>query len=121
MLAANPPVYFRRNMEHLVAVARQQRVTPVLATFGYCPTCSDQPTVSSPEFISALEEFNGVVRTVGKKMDAPVFDYARVAPQEPDCYTDGYHTTEEGSRRMAGLFARYLIRQRLLPERSRAQ
>ena len=118
MLATNRPVYFQRNMEHLVAIARQHRMRPVLATFGYCPTCSDQPTVSSPEFISALEEFNGVVRAVGKTMHAPVFDYARVASQEPRDYIDGYHTTEEGSRRMGELFARYLIQQRLLSLRS---
>ena len=43
MLARNPPIYFRRNLENLVAVARAQGVAVVLATFALCEVRAARP------------------------------------------------------------------------------
>ncbi len=118
MLETNKPVYFQRNLEDMVAIAREHGVLSVLATFAYSPLFKGYPRVASKEYIAAYSEMNGVVRAVAKGSGANLFDFAEYAPQDKRYYSDGRHVTEEGSRLKASMFSRYLIDSGLLPPRS---
>jgi lysophospholipase L1-like esterase len=115
MLETNKPVYFQRNLEDMVAIARAHDVTPVLATFAYSPLFKGYPRVASKEYIAAYSEMNDVVRQVAEESGANLFDFAECAPQDKRYYTDGRHVTEEGSRLKAKMFSRHLIDSGLLP------
>ena len=114
MLRRNRPVYFRRNLEHLVAVAAADGVQPVLATFAVSHEKQDR--FFTQPFVDAVQEQNGVLREIGRELSVPVFDYAAVAPTDAEFYWDATHVLQEGARRKAELFADFLISQGLMPE-----
>lgn len=117
MLAANPPVYFRRNLESLVAVARAHGVLPVLATFAWSEKVSYDPSLTSPEIVGAMREQNEVVRAIGRERQVAVYDFAAEMPDDPRLFVGALHMTVEGSRVQARLFADFLLREGLLPTR----
>jgi lysophospholipase L1-like esterase len=115
MLAANPPKYFRRNLEHILLIAHYRKIKTVLATFAYSPLFKDEPAVASEEFISAFDEMTDVVQSVAREMDAHLFDFANVFPVDKRYYADGLHVSEEGAILKARLFAEYIIENKLIP------
>lgn len=115
MLAANPPIFFRRNLESLVAVARTHGVVPVLATFAWSEKVSYDPSLTSPEIVGAMREQNEVVRAIGRELQVPVYDFAAEMPDDPRLYVGALHMTVEGSRVQARLFADFLLREGLVP------
>ena len=116
MLRINRPVFFERNLESMVALARAHGARVLLATFAYSPLFGDEPTVTSKEHRSALDEGNEVVRRVGAATAAPVFDFASEMPEDQKYFTDGRHFTAEGNALRARLFADFLLEQKLLPD-----
>jgi lysophospholipase L1-like esterase len=118
MLRTNRPVFFERNLESMVAVAHAHGSQVVLATFAYSPLFDDEPTVSSREYRSALDEGNEVVKRVGVATGVPVYDFAAEMPNDRRYFTDGRHFTIEGNRMRATLFADFLLAQELLPYHS---
>jgi len=115
MLAANPPKYFRRNLEHILLIANYRKIKTVLATFAYSPLFKDNPTASSEEFITAYKEMTDVVRAVAGEMDAHLFDFASVFPTDKRYYVEGIHVNEDDTKLKAKLFADYLIENKLIP------
>lgn len=115
MIEDNDPIYFRRNLEWLIAAARDSGVGVVLATFAL--SREKGGVVSTPAMLEGIEEQNRVLQALGDELDVPVFDYAAVAPTAPELYWDEVHLVAEGSRIKARLFAAYLARNVLPPPR----
>ncbi len=109
MFATNKPVYFRRNIENNIELARYRNTKTVLATFAYSPDFPDFPFASSEEFIAAHSEMNEVLKDIARETGANLFDFAKVFPTDKRYYTDGVHVNSEGSALKAKLFADYLI------------
>ena len=118
MLDANPPVWFRRNLENLVALARSRGIGVTLATFAHCPAFVANPVTAAPEYVRALAEHNDVLRALAAELDLPLFDFAAAFPNEPRLYADGIHVNEFGALRKAQLFAAFLVERGLVPEGS---
>jgi hypothetical protein len=116
MLAANPPKYFRRNLEHILLIANYWKIKTVLATFAYSPLFKDEPAVASEEYINAYAEMNNTIKSVAQEMGANLFDYAGIFPTDKRYYTDGIHVNEDGSQLKAELFTKYLIDKNLIPK-----
>ena len=106
VLAANPPIYFRRNLENMVAVAQAQGVTVLLATWPYSPHLNDY--ASQPYYQQGFDENNSVVREVADGNDVPLFELAGAMPQDAVYWADGRHVNEAGALLKARLFAEYL-------------
>ena len=117
MLETNAPVYYRRNLENMIAIARQQGVAVVLATFAWSRDFSEQPRSSSDEYELALNEMNAVMRAVGAENDVPVFDFTAVFPRTRDRFADGRHVNVRGSVLKGRLFGEFLLEQELVPDR----
>jgi len=117
ILAANPPIYFRRNLESLVAVARAHDVVPVLATFAWSEKVTYDPSLTSPEIVGAMREQNEVLRAIGRERQVPVYDFAAEMPDDPRLFVGALHMTVEGSRVQGRLFADFLLREGLVPTR----
>jgi len=115
MLARNKPVFFKRNLRSMVAICGAQGLPVVLMTYAWSREFA-APRSSSPEFVSALEEHNEVVREVCRSTGIACYDHAREMPSDPRYWSDGRHVNEAGSPIMAELVARWLRRAGLVPE-----
>lgn len=115
MLEANPPVYFRRNLENLLSIAKSRGVKSVLATFAYSHRFPNEPRVSSQEYVTALDEANAMIREIATRLGVHLFDFSKVFPDDPALYHDGRHVNEEGAALKAELFGRFLLQESLIP------
>ena len=115
MLEANPPVYFLRNLESLISIARDRGIGVLLSTFASSPLFTDRPRASSAEYIAAFAEMNACLGSLASDQGVPLFDFAAGFPQDEDLYTDGRHLTRKGARLKAQQFADYLLSEKLLP------
>ncbi|TFH22361.1 MAG: SGNH/GDSL hydrolase family protein [Myxococcales bacterium] len=115
MLEANDPRFFRRNLENIVAIARQHGVGIVLASFAYAPAFDDEPRVSTREYARALREHNEVIRSVSESGRVAYYDFAAEFPTDEGLFTDGRHVNEKGARVKGRLFADFLVDNGLVP------
>jgi lysophospholipase L1-like esterase len=117
MLAANPPIYYRRNLENLIAIAEPRNIGVILATMAYRKV---SPQVNnrggSPLFWTAMDEHNQVVREVAAETTAHLLDFASVFPPDEDLYDkDGIHLIEKGANEKARIFAEFIESIKLIP------
>lgn len=109
MFDANPPVYFRRNIENIIAIAKSRHIKTVLVTFAFAPGFPGQPTVSAPEYVAELDQTNEVLRSIAAQHDVSLVDLARIFPKRHDLFVDGRHVNEEGALLKARLIAQHLM------------
>jgi lysophospholipase L1-like esterase len=114
ILAANPPVYFRRNIEHMVVIAKHRGIKTVLVTFARSTEFPEFPLVSSPECRAAYREMNDTLKSIARELDVHLFDFAAQFPTDRRYYTDGVHVNVEGVKLKARLFADYLVDNQLI-------
>lgn len=115
MLAVNRPVYYKRNIENIVAIAKYRGLQVILCTFAYSPLFTNQPAVASSEYQSAIEEHNDITRRIAKETGVSLFNLAGVFPADKEYYVDGRHMTDKGDALRARLVAEYIIKNRLIP------
>ncbi len=115
MLKNNPPVYFKKNIENIIALCRANHIPIVLLTFASSPHFPHNPMSYSPEYRHAIEEHNDILRNIALEQDVPVFDFAEEMPIERIYWCDGNHVNEKGSNKKAELIAAYLEQSGLLP------
>jgi lysophospholipase L1-like esterase len=106
VLQANPPTFFRRNLENMAAVAAAHDVGILLATWAYSPYLNDYASLAY--YQDGFQENNAVVKDVAEDRQVPLFDFAAVMPQDALYWADGRHVNEAGALEKARLFAEYL-------------
>ena len=123
ILQANPPIYFEQNLKHLVLLAKNKGVQPVLVSFAldHSPNAlkrlygvgDDKPELVKTIF-AAYDEMNDVTKEVATESGTPFFNFAQEYPNDPNLYVDSLHNNEEGARLKAQMFADFLIHSGLL-------
>jgi lysophospholipase L1-like esterase len=116
ILKENPPVYFRRNLEDIVAVAKENGVEIMFSTWAYSPYLKDY--ASEAYYQQGFKENNNVVKEVAADQHIPLFDFAAVMPQDAKYWADGRHSNEAGALVKAMLFAEFIHTQRLIEQQS---
>ena len=106
ILKENPPVYFRRNLENMIAVANAHDVHVLLSTWAFSPYRNDY--AAKQYYQDGFRENNEVVKAVAAELDVPLFDFAAVMPQEAIYWADGRHVNEAGAVQKARLYAQYI-------------
>jgi hypothetical protein len=106
ILKNNPPVYFRRNLENMIAIAEEHDVQILFATWAFSPYLNDY--ASNVSYQQGFQENNRVVEEVATGHHIPLFDYARVMPQDATYWADGRHANEAGASVKAALFAEFI-------------
>ncbi len=112
ILKENPPIYYRRNLENMIAIAKEHDVQILFSTWAYSPFLKDY--ASQAYYQQGFRENNEVVKDVATSHDIPLFDFASVMPQEAQYWADGRHVNEAGALVKARLFAQFLQDQGLL-------
>ncbi len=113
-LDANPPTFFRRNLENMIAIARQQKIGFVLTTWASCPLAGDYITL--PQYARGAVEHNTVLKAVAAEQTVSLLDLAVEMPQDPRYWFDGRHVNAVGAQKKAELVAQFLIKQNLIPK-----
>jgi lysophospholipase L1-like esterase len=112
ILKENPPIYFQRNLENMIAVAREHDVEILFSTWASSPNLKDY--AAEDYYQQAFRENNDVVKEVAASHDIPMFDFAAVMPQEATYWADGRHVNEAGAIVKARLYAEFLHEQGLI-------
>lgn len=116
ILAANPPIYFQRNIENIVAMAQDREIDILLATMALYPNGEIDPRAASEEYQIAIAQHNQVLKDIAASKGESLFDFAAVFPQDLQYFEDGVHVTEAGSRLKAKLFADFIVANELVPK-----
>ncbi|HET9905936.1 MAG TPA: SGNH/GDSL hydrolase family protein [Anaerolineales bacterium] len=114
ILKENPPIYFRRNLENMTAVAKAHNITILLSTWAHSPFLNDY--AAEDYYQLAFAENNDVVKEVATEQQIPLFDFAAVMPKDARYWADGRHVNEAGAVEKARLFAEYISEQGLIDE-----
>jgi lysophospholipase L1-like esterase len=112
ILKENPPIYFRRNLENMIAVAKENGVGIMFSTWAYSPYLHDY--ASEGYYQQGFRENNDVVKEVATVAQIPLFDFAAVMPQDAEYWADGRHVNEAGALVKARLFAEFIDSQGLI-------
>ena len=112
ILHENPPVYFHRNLENMIAVAQAHGIDIMLSTWAYSPYLHDY--AAENYYQEGFKENNDVVKEVGTDQQIPLFDFASVMPQDAKFWADGRHLNEAGALVKAKLFAEFIYTQGLI-------
>ncbi len=106
VLQQNRPIYFQRNIANMIAIARENGVKVMLATWAYSPHFGDY--ASRDYYQQTYEEHNDIIRQFNTSHHLPIFDFATLMPQTEDFWADGRHVNEKGALLKAELFAEFL-------------
>jgi lysophospholipase L1-like esterase len=112
VLQQNEPIYFRRNLRNMVAVARANGVKVMMATWACSPLRGDY--ASTEHYQAGIAQNNAVVKETAREQQVELFDFAAVMPTDPRFWRDGRHVNESGAQRQGELFARFLAESKLL-------
>ena len=116
ILKENPPIYFRRNLENMIAVAKEHGVEIMFSTWAHSPYLNDY--ASEDYYQQGFKENNEVVKEVATNRQIPLFDFAGVMPQDAEYWADGRHINEAGALVKARLFAEFIHTQGLIGQQS---
>jgi lysophospholipase L1-like esterase len=112
ILRSNPPTFFRRNLEDMIAITQEHGVEIMFATWAYSPYLNDY--ASKAYYQQGFKENNEVVVEVANSHHIPLFDFAEVMPQDAKFWADGRHVNEAGALEKANLFAEFIQAQGLI-------
>lgn len=106
LLRKNPPVYFRRNLNNMVSVARDNNVKFVFATWAHSPQFGDY--AAAEPYQIGFKEHNQIVKEVAVEWGAFLYEFASLMPTEREYWSDGRHVNEDGALLKAQLFAKFI-------------
>jgi lysophospholipase L1-like esterase len=112
ILAKNPPIYFQRNLENMIAITKEHGVEIMFSTWAHSPYLNDY--ASKDYYQQGFQENNQVVKEVANSHDIPLFDFVEVMPQDAEYWADGRHVNEAGALVKARLFAEFIDAQGLI-------
>lgn len=107
LLKKNPPKYFKKNLNNMVAVSRANGVEIMFATWAHSPKFFGD-YASYPHYEQGFKENNEVVKEVAKINGIPLFDFASKMPDDTKYWADGRHVNEFGAEKKAELFAEFI-------------
>lgn len=111
-LAKNSPKYSERNLRNIIAVARENGIDVLLATWAWSDQLGDYAATS--HYQQGFREQNDIVKSVGKLKDVPVYDFAVDMPKDITYWGDGRHNNEAGIALKAQLFATFMVNNNIL-------
>lgn len=114
ILKENPPIYYQRNLENMVAIAKEHDVQILFSTWAHSPYLHDY--AAEDYYQQGFRENNEVVKDVATSHDIPLFDFASLMPQDAEYWADGRHVNEAGAVVKARLFAEYIHDQGLIDQ-----
>ncbi len=101
-----------RNLEHIVSVARNHGILPVLTTFASCPVLEKGPSASA-SYEPVLAAMNERVAELAAREALPLLDLAPSIHGRAELFVDYVHFNEHGTEAVAREMAKQAREQRL--------
>ena len=117
ILEQNPPIYFHRNLQYIIALARLKNTQVLLSSFAYSPNDKNNSLYNVKALQVAIAEHNRIIEEVAIEDGTPFFDFASVFPKDPKYYQDDIHVNEKGSALKAKQFANYILEEGILEKK----
>jgi lysophospholipase L1-like esterase len=114
ILESNGTEHFRRNLEHIIALARFRDIASVLVTFKHSADDDRTLIFGAEEFGTIVGQMNAATRQVALDNDVPLFDLASVFPSGEEWFVDGVHMNEVGARLKAQMIGEFLVERQML-------
>ncbi len=118
VLAANPPVYYERNLNNLIMLATGNGVQVMLSSWASFPDPMGKginPFITYAPIQQAVGEHNAIVAKLAEKWSLPYYDLAGEMPHNAGFWLDGLHMTELGAHEQASRYAAFLDANQLIP------
>lgn len=109
LLDKNRPIYFRRNLNLMVNIARQNNIEPLLLTWAYTKKLPGYTDFSY--YQKALSEMNEVVKEVASINNVRILDFANLMSEDKKYWADSRHVNEEGSKLKAQIIGKWILEQ----------
>lgn len=116
-LDKNPPIYFERNLRNIIAVARENNIDVLLATWAWSNQKDDY--ASSSHYERGFREQNDMIKKVAEMKNLPVYDFASEIPMDAKYWGDGRHNNQEGIALKSKLFAQFIIDNHILDKKEK--
>jgi hypothetical protein len=94
-LKKNTPIYFSRNIDLIVGLAKAMNVRPVLSTWPSTRAYDDY--LLTPHYSAAIEEHNLVISNAAKKHNVLLLDQTTDMPGSSEYWADNRHVTAKGA------------------------
>ena len=107
----NPPIYFERNLNNIISVAKGLDIEVLLLTFAYSPYYYDTwfGDVMIHEILQQeVARHNEIIREIAATRSTLFYDLAQHMPIDRTFWYNGLHHTLPGTREMARQIAEYL-------------
>ena len=114
-LSKNPPIYSERNLRNIIAVARENEIGIMLATWAWSDEMKDY--AATVHYQKGFIDQNNMVKKVGKLKSVPVYDFAKEMPMDEKYWGDGRHNNEKGVNLKAKLFRDFIIKNNILEKK----
>jgi lysophospholipase L1-like esterase len=85
---------FFRNLGHIVAIAREHDIQPVLSTFA---TCAERWSPGEEDFRATVAAIDARLPAFAAERDLPVLDIAAALDDRCELFDDWMHLNDEGS------------------------
>jgi lysophospholipase L1-like esterase len=111
LLAANPPVYFERNMRSMAAMGNGAGARVLLSTFAWdvaaaeAQLAADASLTQARAMLTAIDEQNALVHTLAGELGVPLIDLAATMGEGAWYQGDQVHMNADGTRRQAAIYA----------------
>ena len=119
VMAANPPIYFERNIRNMIHSARGQGVEVMLASWAYSPHDYDFPGgtfMTEPFRQAAIAEHNQVIENIASDLEVAYYDFVADMPTDTQYWIDGQHVNGSGAMIQAEQFAAFIVENGLLSD-----
>ncbi len=110
VLAANPPIYFERNLRNMIRLARGMGSEALLLTWAYSPLDFPDAGGMVQRYLQAgVDEQNTIIRRLADEEDTLFYDLAATMPTDEKFWVNnGVHMKAAGTAEMARQIAEYL-------------
>ncbi|MFQ3647967.1 MAG: GDSL-type esterase/lipase family protein [Anaerolinea sp.] len=115
VLEANPPVYFRRNLHSMIALAKAHGIEVVLSSWAYYPEpMGDSLFMTYPHVQYGVAQHNAITQELAETLDVPFYDLYATMPYGEQYWLDGFHMSTLGTYEQAVRYADFLIAEGLI-------
>ena len=108
MLENNPPIFFQKNIDGIIAIAQSNQMQILLATFAFNQQDPNYVT-AIPAYQAAIAAQNQLLVEIAQNDQVLLYDFAAAFPQDTTLYADAIHVNAKGSAFEASLFADFII------------
>lgn len=115
VLDQNPPIYFRRNLRNIIALAKANGINIMLSSWAYYPEkLGDYVYMTYPHIQSGVAQHNAITQELAQEMNVPFYDLYVHMPYGEQYWLDGFHMSVLGAYEQASRYADFLLQEELI-------